>query len=182
MPYTTVRRVLVHEYPKYSTHLKALDAESRYLRFGAPVQDEIIQQLCAGFAANYDQHILFAVENNDLEFIAVGHVSLQDGMELAFSVLPQYQGHGLGNLLIKRIISWCRTHGELHGTMVCLSTNTVIQHLCAKHGIHVKSSQGETIANIELDSPNITTYLAEAADSNLAIMDYMGKRMLRRSN
>jgi hypothetical protein len=39
------------------------------------------------------------------------------------------------------------------------------------------NDHGETMADIELDSPNITTYFTEATDSNLAVIDYLGKRM-----
>ena len=46
---SAVRRVLVSEYPKYRKHLKALDTESKYLRFGHPIRDEMIDQLCDQF-------------------------------------------------------------------------------------------------------------------------------------
>jgi len=39
------------------------------------------------------------------------------------------------------------------------------------------SEHGETLADIELDSPNLNTFITEATDSNLAVMDYLGKRM-----
>lgn len=177
MPYTTVRRVLPHEYPKYCQHLKALDDASKYLRFGYHIQDEMIDQLCSRFEAETDKNILFAVEDNNLDFIAVGHVAIQEELELAFSVLKEHQGQGLGSLVMKRVIQWCRTHGQLKGCMVCLSTNAAIKHLCLKHGIHIHSENGETMADIELDSPNITTYINEATDVNLAVADYMGKRI-----
>ena len=45
MPYSTVRRVLPHEYPKYRKHLKALDRESKTLRFANPLTDEVIDVL-----------------------------------------------------------------------------------------------------------------------------------------
>jgi GNAT superfamily N-acetyltransferase len=177
MPYSTVRRVLPHEYPKYRKHLKSLDQASKYLRFGYHIQDEMIDTLCSQFESEPEKNILFAIENDDLDFIAVAHIALQDEMELAFSVLKGYQGQGMGNHLFKRVIQWCRTHGKLKGCMVCLSTNSVIKHLCGKYGIHMQSEHGETLADIELDSPNITTYITEATDSNLAVMDYLGKRM-----
>lgn len=180
MPYQTVRRVLPHEYSKYAEHLKALDEDSKYLRFGSHVKDQVIDRLCGDMAQHQSCHVLFAIEDNDFNFIAVGHVALIGEMELAFSVLPQHQRAGLGSRVMKRVISWCRTHGHLKGCMVCLTHNAAIQHLCRKHGIRVHSSQGETLADIELDNPGITTYLAEATDSNLAVMDYVGKRMLRR--
>lgn len=179
MPYITVRRVLPHEYPKYRKHLKSLDPASKYLRFGYHIQDEMIDKLCAGFEEEPEKNILFAIENDDLEFIAIGHISIQEELELAFSVLKDYQGQGMGSLLMKRVIQWCRTHNKIKGCMVCLSTNAAIKHLCLKHGIHVHSEHGETLADIELDSPNITTFLTEATDSNLGVMDYLGKRFAR---
>jgi GNAT superfamily N-acetyltransferase len=178
MPYSTVRRVLAHEYPKYRKHLKALDRDSKTLRFANPLSDEIIDQLCDKWEADHEHNILFCIENDDLDFIAVGHIAItDDDMELAFSVLKGYQGQGMGSHLMKRCIQWCRTHNFLHGSMVCLSSNKVIKHLCTKHGIHLTSEYGETLADIELDHPSFNTYWTEATDSNLAVMDYWGKRM-----
>lgn len=175
----TVRRVLPHEYSKYRKHLKSLDDSSKHLRFGYMIRDEMIDQLCDRFESDAEKNILFCIEDNNLDFIAIGHIAMYDGMELAFSVLQEYQGKGLGSMLMKRAIQWCRTHNKLKGRMVCLSTNQVIKHLCVKHGIHITNDRGETLADIELDSPNITTYVSEATDSNLAVMDYLGKRIAK---
>jgi hypothetical protein len=41
----------------------------------------------------------------------------------------------------------------------------------------MKTSHGETLADIELDSPKLDTFVSEATDSNLAVIDYLGKRM-----
>jgi hypothetical protein len=177
MTCTLVRRVLSHEYPKYRTHLKSLDAESRTLRFGHALADEVLDGLCDQFEANTKQHVLFCIENNELEFVAVAHIALCEEMELAFSVLKDYQGQGMGNLLFRRAIQWCRINNQLKGCMICLTHNQAIKHLCIKYGIKLQSSQGETMADIELDSPSITTYVSEQVDNNLAVMDYLGKRM-----
>lgn len=174
---TTVRLVLPHEYGRYRTHLKALDTDSKTLRFGAPMSNEAIDTICDKIEAEKDQHVLFCIENELLEFIAVGHIALGPEMELAFSVWKRHQGQGLGTALMKRVIQYCRVHGNLKGNMVCLSHNSAIQHLCRKHGIKVTTEYGETMADIELDSPNITTYVSEAADNNLAVLDYVGKRL-----
>jgi GNAT superfamily N-acetyltransferase len=178
MPLQTVRRVLPHEYGKYRTHLKALDAESKILRFANPLSDYVIDQLCDGFEAHPDKHILFAVENERLEFIAIGHIALDGQMELAFSVLKEYQGQGLGDKLMSRCIQYCRTHNLLAGSMVCLATNSVIKHLCTKHGIHFHSEHGETLADIELDNPTPATFIDEATATNWGAFDYMAKRAL----
>jgi GNAT superfamily N-acetyltransferase len=175
--YTTVRRVLPHEYGKYRTHLRSLDADSKIFRFGYPITDTVLDTLCDKFEADINHNILFCIENDDLDFIAVGHIALYDEMELAFSVLKEYQGKGMGSAVMKRVIQWCRTNGNLKGCMVCLSTNAAIRKLCVKNGILIHHDHGETLADIELERPNITTYVSEATDSNLAIADYLGKRM-----
>ena len=177
--YTTVRRVLPHEYTKYRTHLKRLDAESKVLRFGHPVSDYVVDTLCDKFEAHPSQHVLFAIENQDLEFVAVGHIALEGEMELAFSVLEEYQGQGMGNRLIRRCIRYCRTHGILKGCMVCLSTNSQIRHLCAKYNITMQNESGETLAEIVLPTANMYTYVGEVADRNFAVMDYLSKRFAK---
>lgn len=175
MPHV-VRKVLQHEYEKYRTHLKALDSESRHLRFGIMIKDETIDMLCNGIDKDHEHHILFCIENDQLEFIAVGHIATTDGMELAFSVLKEHQGKGMGSALMKRCIQWCRTHNILKGCMVCLSHNQAIRHLCLKYGIHFHTEHGESEADIELDAPGFDTFINESMDSNFAVLDYVGKR------
>ncbi|MEI6420640.1 MAG: GNAT family N-acetyltransferase [Lentisphaerota bacterium] len=174
----TVRRLLIQEYPKYRTHLKALDKDSKLLRFGHRVSDEVIDHLCDGIEKDTIHHILFCIENKDLDIVAVGHIATRDGMELAFSVFKEYQGQGLGSKLMKRCIQYCRTHGILKGCMVCLSSNSVIKHLCLKNGIHIHTEYGETMADLELDRPDVSTYVTEQYSSNLAMFDYMNKRSI----
>ena len=176
MPYQTVRRVLPHEYTKYRQHLKALDPESRVLRFGYPITDYVIDTLCDKFEKEHDHNVLFVIENDDLEFIGVGHIALYDDMELAFSVLKEHQKQGMGNKLMKRCIQWCRTHGVSKGCMVCLSTNAAIRHLCSKYGISMTNDHGETQAEIHLSPADAGTYFEEAVDSNFAVLDYFAKR------
>lgn len=174
----TVRRLLIQEYPKYRAHLKALDEDSKLLRFGHRVSDEVIDHLCDGIEKDTIHHILFCIENKDLDIVAVGHIATRDGMELAFSVFKEYQGQGLGSKLMKRCIQYCRTHGILKGCMVCLSSNSVIKHLCLKNGIHIHTEYGETMADLELDRPDVSTYVTEQYSSNLAMFDYMNKRSI----
>lgn len=178
MNYSTVRRVLPHEYAKYCQHLQSLDTDSKILRFGYQVKDEIIDQLCQQIELDQDHHILFCIENTDLEFIAVGHIALSDNMELAFSVLKEYQNQGLGSALMKRCIQWCRTHNILQGEMVCLTSNRAIRHLCSKHGITMSNDNGETMATIHLAPADAGTYIGEVVDQNLAVVDWLAKRTM----
>jgi GNAT superfamily N-acetyltransferase len=173
----TPRLILQKELSKYENHIKSLDADSKVLRFGYPISDEMIVAFCKRIVDDYENHIIFAVENVDLNFVGIGHIAKSNGeMELAFSVLKEYQGLGIGDTLMRRCIQWCRTHNLLHGKMVCLSRNQAIKHLCVKNGIHLYSEMGETTGQVDLDVPQLTTYVSENIDSNLAMLDYMGKR------
>ena len=172
----TVRRVLPNEYYKYRQHLKSPDENSRYLRFGYHIKDQMIDSLCDRIEEDKDHHILFCVEGPDLEFLGVGHIALDEDMELAFSVVKSCQGQGLGNLLMRRCIQWCRIHGILKGSMVCLSSNGAIRHLCAKYGMKMTTEYGETLTNFEFDNAGFDTYVHEATDQNLAVMDWVAKR------
>lgn len=173
-----VRKVLANEYPKYTAHLKALDPESRMLRFGFCIKDDSLDNLCKTFEVNTKDHILFCVENNELDFIAIGHIALGNEMELAFSVLKEYQGQGLGDKLMKRCIRYCRTRKILKGNMVCLSYNTAIKHLCTKNQIQFHNDHGETEANIHFDEPRISTYIDEGLAVHAGMTDYAGKRAM----
>ena len=173
----SVRHMLPTEFGKLCQHLKALDTESKILRFGYVVTDESIDRLCSGFRRKSSKHQFFVIENSKLEFLAVGHVATEHNMELAFSVLKQYQGNGMGDALMKRCIQHCRVIGKLKGCMVCLNTNTAIRQLCRKNGIKLTTEMGQTLADIELNRPSFQTYIKESLDSNLEVINYLNKRM-----
>jgi GNAT superfamily N-acetyltransferase len=153
----------------------ALDSASRYLRFGHNVSDEVINKLCDRFEANPQQHKLFVVENDDMEAVGVGHISLEgEQMELAFSVLNSYQGQGIGSALMKRCVEWCQNRNIKDGCMTCLSSNAAIKRLASKHGILVQE-HGEVLADIKIPEPNAFSVMHEVVESNVARLDHLGK-------
>lgn len=175
----TIRQVLPHEYGKYREHLKKLDAESKYLRFGSPIRDDGIDRLCDLIEKERSQHVLFCIEDEELNFVAIGHVALLDGAELAFSVLKPYQGQGIGTALMNRCIQWCRTHGVLKGHIVCLSTNTAMKRLCRKFHMKMDIEYGEVIGSFDLESPDFLAFIQDAINSNLGTLDWINKRTIK---
>ena len=171
-----VRRVLPYEYPKYRTHLKSLDSEGKHLRFGFQVKDETIDSLCDSIEADKENHILFCVEDTSLEFIGIGHVALSSEMDLALSVLKEYRKQGIGSAIIERCIQYCRTHDILKGKILCLSHNTAIKNLCAKHNIIMSSEHGETQGEIKLPNPDLTAYINEQVAVQQDMVDFIIKR------
>jgi GNAT superfamily N-acetyltransferase len=170
-----VYRLRPNEYSRYRKHLLALDADSRYTRFGYMIKDEVIEQLCDRFEANPRLHKIFVIENERLEVVAAGHIALEDGeTELAFSVLKEYRKQGMGDALMKRTIEWCQNRNIKGGCMVCLSTNTAIKRLAGKHGVLINQG-GETLTNIVIPQATPTSVIHEVMESNIARLDHLGK-------
>lgn len=175
----TVYQLLPMDYSRYRTHLLALDPHSRRLRFGYQIKDNIINSLCDKFEANSAAHKIFVIENDDLAVVAVGHVSLEgDEVELAFSVLQQCQGQGMGTALMKRCVEWCQNRSISSGCMVCVSTNQAVRHMAKKHGILV-DAHGETLADIHIPAPNSVSVINEIIDHNISRFDHLGKLQRR---
>lgn len=174
MPYL-VYRLRPSEYYRYRTHLLLLDDESRYTRFGFMIKDETINHLCDKFESNPNDHKIFVIEDEDLNVIAAGHIALEGGeTELAFSVLKEHRKKGMGSALMSRCIEWCQNRNIKGGCMVCLSTNTAIKKLAAKHGVLINEG-GETLANISIPKSNPASVFHEVVDSNMARIDHYGK-------
>jgi GNAT superfamily N-acetyltransferase len=171
----TVYRLTHIEYRKYRQHLKQLDADSRYLRFGYKIKDEVIDKVCDRIEYNPLKHKIFVIENDDCEVIGCGHISLEDEpVELAFSVLKEHQGQGMGSALMKRCIEWCQNRGIKTGCMVCLSRNHAIKNLARKHGVLIDEA-GDAEATLTIPTLNAGSVMHEVAEDNFAMFDHVGK-------
>jgi RimJ/RimL family protein N-acetyltransferase len=170
-----VYRLQPHDYGRYRKHLLALDEASRYNRFAFNISDEVLNKLCDDFEANPKNHKLFVIEDENLDVVGVGHIALEgDAMELAFSVIKEHQGKGMGSSLMKRCIEWCQNRNIHQGKMTCLATNTAVRKLASKHGVLV-NDHGEVLADINIPDANVVSVMNEVVDSNLARIDHLGK-------
>jgi RimJ/RimL family protein N-acetyltransferase len=169
-----VYKLLPHDYGRYRKHLLALDAASRYNRFAYSITDEMINKLCDEFEANPLSHKIFVIENDDLDIVGVGHISLEGETELAFSVLKEYQNQGYGSALMARCIEWLQNRSIKQTHMTCLATNSAVRKLAAKHGVLV-NDHGEVLADITIPDPNPLSVMHEVFDSSLARFDHLGK-------
>lgn len=172
----TIYRLTRLEFHRYKTHLLSLDDESRYFRFGFHIRNETIIELVNKWEQEFDQHKIFVIENEDLEVIGVAHISLVDNpAELAFSVLKQYQGQGMGDSLMQKAVEYCQNHSIKTGCMVCLGSNDKIKRLARKHKILVKTEDGDSHGEIAIPSPTPVSLWKEYVEDNLARMDHLGK-------
>ena len=172
----TIYKLEKPEFHRYKLHLLSLDEESRYMRFGYHIKTEQIISLVNKWRDNSDKHVIFAIENSDLEVVGVAHVSLEEEpTELAFSVLKECQGQGMGDALMKRAISYCQNRGIKHGCMVCLGTNDKIKGLARKNNILVKTEYGDASAEIAIPEPTPISVWSEAVTDQIATIDHLGK-------
>lgn len=164
------------EFHRYKLHLLSLDEESRYMRFGYHIKTEQILSLCNRWRDNIDKNVVFAIENDDLEVVGIAHISLEEEpAELAFSVLKQYQGQGMGDALMKRAVEYCQNHGIKTGCMVCLGSNDKIKSLAKKHGILVRTEQGDASAEVAIPEPSPLSIWHEVVNDQFAKIDHLGK-------
>jgi GNAT superfamily N-acetyltransferase len=146
------------------------------MRFGYHVRTDQIRELCKRWESNADKNIVFAIENNDLEVVGVGHISLEEEpAELAFSVLKECQGQGMGDALMARTIEYCQNHAIKTGQMVCLGSNDKIKSLARKHNILVRNEHGDSSAKISIPDPSPLSLWNEAVHNQLAKIDHLGK-------
>lgn len=165
-----------NEFHRYRTHLLSLDEESRYMRFGFHIKNDTINQLCEKWQLNPLQHVVFAIENDNLEVVAVGHVSLEtEPAELAFSVFKEYQRQGMGDALMARVVEYCQNRGIKHGCMVCLGSNDAVKKLARKHNVLVKTEEGDSTGEIAIPNPTAMSYWKEYMEDNIAKLDHLGK-------
>jgi len=172
----TVYKLLSGDFSRYRTHLLLLDEESRYMRFGFFIKNETIMDLCKKWEANFDKHVVFGIENDDLDFIGIAHISLEDEVaELAFSVIKGYQRHGYGSALMVRAIEYCQNHNIKQGSMVCLSHNEPIKKLARKHNVLVNTANGDSDAEIVIPAPSAISVWKEYWVEHLSKLDHLGK-------
>lgn len=172
----TIYKLPKTEFFRYQTHLLSLDEESRYLRFGFHIKNDTINELCSKWELNAEKHKIFAIEDNNLEVVAVAHVSLEDPVpELAFSVFKEHQGKGMGDALMKRAIEYCQNKGIKAGCMVCLGINDKIKNLARKNNVLVTTEYGDSHGEVKIPDPTPISYWKEYVEDNFAKIDHLGK-------
>lgn len=159
-PYHFTVRLRESDRPRLLAHFLALGPEDRRLRFAAPLADEAIARYVDRI--DFARDCVFAVHDDDLRQVAVVHVALGDGApELGLSVLPGWRGHGLGDALFRRAVTWLRNRAAGGVYVRCLAENAAMMHLARKNGMRIVHEGPETDGRLELESPTPDSYMAE---------------------
>ncbi len=146
---------------EYAEHLKNLNDEDRYTRFGYAASSQAIDSMILGILYHQDEHHIFTYYT-DGHIVGFGHLAREDdAWELAVSVERGYQGRGIANELMDHMIAWGKTHGVEVLYMHCITENQKIQHLARKHGLKSWDRSGhELTSRVRLPEPTVMDYTA----------------------
>ena len=174
----SIYKLRPQEFIKYQQHLLSLDAESKYMRFGFHASDAKITELVNAWQDNSKEHVIFVIENSELEVIAVGHISTElPQVEIALSVLKQYQGKGLGSSLMSKCVAWCQNRGVKSVGMVCLPQNYAVKKIAKQHGL-VVTENGESAAILNVPDMNTLSVLDEYFSDRISLLDHLAKSQI----
>ena len=160
-------------------HLKSLDADDRYFRFGYTASDEQIDRYVAGL--NFERDEIFGVYNRHLQLIAVAHLAYSSDVrldacaEFGVSVLPQARGRRFGNRLFERALMHASNQGVRMMFLHVLSENTVMLNIARRAGASVKRDGSDSEAHLMLPPSTLNSKVTEMVEEQLAQANYQIK-------
>lgn len=147
-----IRPIRAEDEPLMVKFHESLSDRSVYMRFLHPlllsqrVAHERLSRICHG---DYDREISLVVDRttagpDELRILGAARLTKQHGTNAArFSILvsDQFQGLGLGNHLISRIIDVARQEGIGRLEALMTEDNLAMRRLCEKHGFNFERAK-----------------------------------------
>ena len=161
---------------RIATHLVALDAQDRYLRFGYAANDEQIARYVDGL--DFERDEIFGVYNRKLELIAMAHLAFSDEpghqscAEFGVSVHARYRGRGYGGRLFERAVMNARNEGVEMLFVHALTENTAMIRIARNAGATLERAGSETDAYLRVPPATLDSRMSEIALEQLAQTDY----------
>jgi GNAT superfamily N-acetyltransferase len=168
------RELHANERPQLLTHLLALDAEDRHLRFAHMLSDDGIRHYVEGIDLSRDA--VFVVTDTNLAIIGAAHLAREDGhAQLGISVLPHSRRRGVGGALLERCAARARNWDMRVMFMNCLVENAAMMHLARKQGMKIAVSGADAEAFVRLPRADLTSLAADAVAEHLGLFDHAQK-------
>lgn len=142
-------------YPEFVAHITAEDSRLRFFSAIKELSEERIHELTH---LDYSRAMAFiAFDEANCQMLGVVRLHLDAGRrggEFAVIVRSAFKSHGLGWLLMQRIIEYARIIGleRIYGQ--ALAENTTMLRMCAEFGFQVEddpNQQGIKLVMLELD-------------------------------
>lgn len=168
------RQLPRHELGAYATHLLALDADDRRLRFGQAINDAAIRGYVERIDAGRDT--IFGVIDADLALVGAAHLARgAHYAELGVSVLAGHRRRGVGAALLQRAQLHARNWGIPEFFTHCLRENASLMRLARRHGMQVIVEGGEADGFIALPPPDASTHAVELLADRVGRFDHLLK-------
>ena len=142
-------------YPKFIAHVTLEDSR---LRFFSAIKELSAERIAQLTRLDYARAMAFiAIEEASGKMLGVVRLHLDEGRkggEFAVIVRSQFKGHGLGWLLMQRIIDYARAIGLKHVFGQVLAENTTMLRMCAEFGFQVDvdpHQKGIKVVRLKLD-------------------------------
>src|SRR5436309_5520732 len=142
-------------YPEFITHVTLEDSRLRFFSAIKELSEERIEQLTH---LDYARAMAFiALDEATGKMLGVVRLHLdntREGGEYAVIVRSELKGHGLGWLLMQRMIEYARALGlnRVYGQV--LAENTTMLRMCAELGFHIEddpNQRGIRVVTLELE-------------------------------
>ena len=181
-----IRSLAPHQRERILTHLLALDAHSRYLRFGYAATDAQLAKYIDRL--DFERDEVFGIFNRRLDLIAMAHLAYPVGeptpgrqamAEFGVSVLARARRRGLGRRLFEHAMLHARNRSVGALFIHALSENTGMLKLAREAGATVRRDGSESEAWLELPPDTFASHVDEYVETHAAEFDYRLKAQLR---
>lgn len=169
-------------------HFSGLSPQSRYQRFFGGKRTLSREELARLTELDFDTHVgLVATLSDGREehFIGVGRyfrTSDPSRAEVAFAVLDEHQGRGIGTLLLEHLRRIARVHGITEFEADVLGTNRRMLDVLGESGFQVKrSAEGGVVHVSLLTSENELAAIAAEAREQIATAQSVARLLRPRS-
>jgi GNAT superfamily N-acetyltransferase len=153
-----IRRVRPEDMALYPDFLGDVSAEDLRLRFFARIAELSTAEIEKLTRLDYTHEMAFIALDEDTGHMR-GLVRLKDELdektaEFAILVRSRLKGHGLGWLLMQRVIDYAKEKGlrRVYGDV--LVENTTMLQMCAEFGFHAED-MGSDFRRVVLDLENV---------------------------
>lgn len=156
-------------------HLKSLNEEDRYMRFGYLIRDDQIEKYVErSYGQENETSQWFGIFDDEGLIIASLHVVMVTSKkaEMGCSVNPDQRNQGIGQILFERGLVWARANGAKTIYMQCLSQNAAMQKIAKRNGMLVATmAYNEKEGKLEFPNTDITAPYSDIIIDRIAAVD-----------